>query len=610
MDLNSPFLKTVLIQGNQGEVSDKIIRKGKVVGDMIEIEKEDGSLLLLPKSSVLAVLPRIPGPGCRYLQSDSVKALQILEQAQKIYPERTEMSAEAFAQWKKISEQKTETDQAELNALQAWFVSSGAITPQTKQKEVQELINQGEVFADKLPDQAEKILEQVKGLRELSKIDLSKVANLKFPIGSLGENFVPGAILWGILLTPLIFILQGISGAVQGFKEGLPLAGLLRLVVALLGVGFLVVVLWPSSFSSDSALTDSEGSRISSQRAFWLSRNLMEQWGDQGAQKINIDSHVWTDFLFSTVESGRAENTLFWRLEKPRVDIKNGKALLLQPVVMKMIPINLCFQFIVPPKGQAWNTAELEGFRVGYLPLGKFVGELVLQALSSAYEAVRSGYGLDKGVRWIVGDGGSLIVEVPPIHQKRTQPKESITARELAEVFAQGFGEIYKDRYVIVEGVLEEVHSTHDSLGLGEMNSTDPLDEFYLTGIPASGSQRRVRICCKIKSNGKNYFMDGKGDLYFKEYEKKEVENTAASQSVAGQKSAGGKSGKSVLKEVVEVQNPGQDQSIFRKGGTIKFIGGRVESSKVGMETVVIYDCQKVEVNEGGKMKTLWEASR
>jgi hypothetical protein len=336
----------------------------------------------------------------------------------------------------------------------------------------------------------------------------------------------------------------------------------------------------------------------------------MEQWGDQGAQKINIDSHVWTDFLFSTVESGRAENTLFWRLEKPRVDIKNGKALLLQPVVMKMIPINLCFQFIVPPKGQAWNTAELEGFRVGYLPLGKFVGELVLQALSSAYEAVRSGYGLDKGVRWIVGDGGSLIVEVPPIHQKRTQPKESITARELAEVFAQGFGEIYKDRYVIVEGVLEEVHSTHDSLGLGEMNSTDPLDEFYLTGIPASGSQRRVRICCKIKSNGKNYFMDGKGDLYFKEYEKKEVENTAASQSVAGQKSAGGKSGKSVLKEVVEVQNPGQDQSIFRKGGTIKFIGGRVESSKVGMETVVIYDCQKVEVNEGGKMKTLWEASR
>lgn len=607
MDLDSPFMKTALIQGSLGEISEKTVQKGKVVGDMIEFEKEDNSLLVLPKSCVLAVLPRIPASYCRYLQSDSVRALQVLEQAQKIYPARIEVSTEALAKWRKMSERKTETDQAELQALQAWFLSSGSISPQAKQKEVQELVDQGEVFADKFPDQAGKILEQVKGLRELSKIDLSKVANLKFPIGSLGENFVPGAVLWGILLIPLIFILQGLMGAIQGFKEGLPLAGLLRSLVVLFGIGFMAAILRPTSLSSASALIDSDGSRVSAERAFWLSRNLMDQWGDQGAQRIIIPLHSWADYFFNTLEPGLEDlSTLFWRLEKPRVEINNGKALVLQPAVMKMIPIYLWFQFKIPPKGQAWDTAELDGFRVGSLPLGNFMGTLVLQTLSTAFEAVRSGYALDKGARWMVGEGGSVVVEVPAVRQKRPQAKDSITARELAGVYSQGFGEIYKDRYINVEGVLEEVHSSHDTLGMGVMNIPDALDEFYLTGMEAKGGQRRIRICCKIKSQERSYFLDGKGDLYYKEYKQKPVEKKD-SEMTASQK--GTQTASPALMEIVKEQIPGQDQSIFRKGGTIKFSGGRVESSKVEMESVVIYDCQKVEVNEGGKIKTLWEAS-
>jgi hypothetical protein len=203
------------------------------------------------------------------------------------------------------------------------------------------------------------------------------------------------------------------------------------------------------------------------------------------------------------------------------------------------------------------------------------------------------------------------VVEIPSAHQKRPQAKESITAKELAEVYDQGYGNIYKDKYITVEGVLEEVQSTRENLGKGVLEKADPLDDFYLIGIPSNGLKRKIRIRCQIKSQERSYFLDGKGDLYYKEYSEKVIEETS-NKKTASSSSAGSSSSaeKSTMQELVTVLNPNADQSIFRKGGTVKFYGGRIESGKVEMESVTIYDCQKFEVKENGVSKTLWEAKR
>jgi hypothetical protein len=577
MDLDSPFVKTALIKENSGQIVEKVVRKGKIKSAIIELEKIEGSLLVLPSDQVLAVLPQIPQAGATYLQSDAQRALETLTKAQKIYPERAEVSPSVLIEWDKLSRQPTEADQAERKALENWLQSVAAVLPEAKPDEIRALIEQGEVFAEKFPDQEKRIYEQVKGLKEISKIDLSKTSNLSFPIGNFGGNFVPGAILWAILLIPIILVIHGISGSIQGFKKRLPLAALFRLFVALIAGSFLVLVLWPDSIPQPNA---NRGPQSIAQRALWLSRNMVEGWADQPVHRLNIPFETWQDFTVKKLQPGVEDlSSLLWYLEKPVVVKTNEQFCVLQPLVLKILPVTLEFVFAIPEKGQSWNDSKLIGFQVGHLPLGKFVGSLALQPIAYAYESVRSSYGLDKGVQWISGEEGALVVEIPSAHQKRPQAKETVSARELAEVYDQGFGDIYKDRYVVVEGDLVEVQSRKEILGGDSFKKEDPFDEFYLEGLPVDNNHRiAIRVRCQIKSD-ETYFMDGKGDLY---------------------------------KGAPTPQNPSKDMPILRKGTgatKVRISAGRIESGASERRCINIYDCRKLEGFEAGGWKELWKAS-
>jgi hypothetical protein len=440
------------------------------------------------------------------------------------------------------------------------------------------LSEQGESFAAKFPEEQKRIYEQVKGLRELSKIDLSKVANPAFQIGNFGDNFVPGAILWVILVVPLIMFISGVSGAIQGFKERLPLAGLLRLVLALTGGGLLGFVLWPDA---TKIIPTAENTEIhsSAQRGLWLSRNLIEQWADQPSQKVNVPSEAWLGLISGTLQPGTEDlSSLFWCLQKPMIKRESKQLLVVQPLVVKILPINLIFVFSEPSKGQSWTEADLTSFKIGHLPLGKLVGSYALQALSVAYEGVRTGFALDKGVRWVMDSDDMLVVETPSARQKRPVAKESLSAKELAEVFDQGFGDIYKDKYITVEGDLIEVQSRREIVGGDTLKREDPFDEFYLEGLPADGIRRlEVKIRCQLKSE-KTFFLDGKGDLF---------------------------------EGAPNPQNPRTDIPVLRKGtsGTkIRISAGRIESGGSERRLINIYDCRKLEGNEAGGWKVLWTA--
>jgi hypothetical protein len=576
MDLESPFLKTALIKENNGLTVEKAVRKGKIKGGLIELDKDEGGLLVLPVEQVLAVLPKIPQTGTAYLQSDAQRALETLNKAQKIYPERAEVSPSALIEWDKLSRQATEADQVERKALENWFQSVSEVPPEAKTEEIRALVEQGEGFAEKFPDQEKRIDEQVKGLKEISKIDLSKTANLSFPIGNFGDNFVPGAILWAILVIPIILVIHGISGAIQGFKERLPLAAFLRLFIALIAGSFLVLVLWPDPIPQPNG---NKGSQSIAQRALWLSRNMVEGWADQPVQKINMPLETWEGLVVEKLQPGVEDlSSLLWHLEKPVFSKTNGQFSVLQPLVLKIVPVTFKFIFAIPEKGQSWNDAQIIGFQIGHLPLGKFIGSFALQPIAFAYESVRSSYGLDKGVQWMGGEVGALVVEIPSAQKKRPQAKETISAKELAEVYNQGFGDIYKDRYVAVEGDLVEVQSRKEIVGGDSLKREDPFDEFYMEGLPIDRNRRiPVRIRCQIKSE-KTFFLDGKGDLF---------------------------------EGAPNPQNPRTDIPVLRKGtkGTnIRISAGRVESGESERRLINIYDCRKLEGYEAGQWKVLWEA--
>jgi hypothetical protein len=576
MDLESPFLKTALIKENNGLTVEKAVRKGKIKGGLIELDKDEGGLLVLPVEQVLAVLPKIPQTGTAYLQSDAQRALETLNKAQKIYPERAELSPSALIEWDKLSRQATAADQVERKALENWFQSVSEVPPEAKSEEIRALVEQGEGFAEKFPDQEKRIDEQVRGLKEISKIDLSKTANLSFPIGNFGDNFVPGAILWAILVIPIILVIHGISGAIQGFKERLPLAAFLRLFIALIAGSFLVLVLWPDPIPQPNG---NKGSHSIAQRALWFSRNMVEGWADQPVQKINMPLETWEGLVVEKLQPGVEDlSSLLWHLEKPVFSKTNGQFSVLQPLVLKIVPVTLNFIFAIPEKGQSWNDAQLIGFQIGHLPLGKFIGSFALQPIAFAYESVRSSYGLDKGVQWMGGEVGALVVEIPSAQKKRPQAKETISAKELAEVYDQGFGDIYKDRYVVVEGDLVEVQSRKEIVGGDSLKRDDPFDEFYMEGLPIDRNRRiPVRIRCQIKSE-KTFFLDGKGDLF---------------------------------EGAPNPQNPRTDIPVLRKGtsGTkIRISAGRVESGESERRLINIYDCRKLEGYEAGQWKVLWEA--
>ena len=577
MDLESPFLKTALIKENNGLTVEKAVRKGKIKGGLIELERDEGGLLILPVEQVLAVLPKIPQAGNTYLQSDAQRALAVLIEAQKLFPDRVEVTASTIAEWDKLSHQATQADEIERKALEDWFQSAAKISPQAKMDEIRALGEQGESFAEKFPEEQKRIYEQVKGLRELSKIDLSKVANPAFQIGNFGDNFVPGAILWVILFVPLIMFISGASGAIQGFKERLPLAGLLRLVLALIAGGLLGLVLWPEAIKPGSNAENAE-IHSAAQRGLWLSRNLSEQWADQPSQKLNVPSMAWLGLISGTLQAGGEDlSTLFWCLEKPRITRENKQLLVVQPLIFKILPINLKFIFSEPSKGQSWTDVDLTGFKIGHLPLGKLVGSYALQALSVAYEGARTGFALDKGVRWVMDSDDMLVVEIPSVRQKRPATKDSLSAKELAEVFDQGFGDIYLGKVISVEGDLIDVSSQKEGLGSGtKLAVQDRMDEFILEGVREGASRRyALNVRCQFKST-EAYFLDVKGDLF----------NSAPNP-----------------------QNPSSDIPILRRlnGLTkIRISSGRVESKDTETRLITIYDCRKVEGFDGKEWIKIW----
>ena len=223
----------------------------------------------------------------------------------------------------------------------------------------------------------------------------------------------------------------------------------------------------------------------------------------------------WLAFFNEKVAEGRGADFFpYWYLGKPKIETNDRAINLIQPLKVNIMTLPLRFVFSTPRPGQSLYDLELTGASLGLLPLGSFVGGVIWQFLQPCYQPIAEKMGISQGVRWMAGEGDTVTVEIPATKKAVPQAKESLTATELAEVFDQGFGEIYLGKVISVEGNLISVSSARERLGTGtSLAVQDSMDEFILEGIPGgSGRQYALQVRCQFKSP-EAYFLDVKGDL-------------------------------------------------------------------------------------------------
>jgi hypothetical protein len=176
--------------------------------------------------------------------------------------------------------------------------------------------------------------------------------------------------------------------------------------------------------------------------------------------------------------------------------------------------------------------------------------------------------------------------------------KESLSAQELAEVFDQGYGEIYKGRVITVEGALISVSSRRETMGAGTgLAVPDPIDEFVLQGIPEGPGRRfGLQVRCQFKS-GDTYSLDTRGDLFqSKNPNLGDVNSPSTNQTLSKSRDTSPD-----LFAGIPVLRRHQGVTLVRMSA------GRVESGPDERRVVNLYDCRKVEGYEGGVWKIIWE---
>lgn len=578
MDLDLPFFQTALIQEKTGEITEKPIHRGKAKGDFIELEKKEGGLLAMPRKQLLAVLPQLPPPGSEYLQSDAQRALRVLQEAQTKFSQRPEVSPEAMTAWQRLGSAPTEFDKVQSFALNEWLQRCAQLGSDPEPDVVKKLSEEGNTFLAKLPNRAKEIERELEGLKDLGGIDLRKIDSIPFGLGPLGDNMVPGLVLWALLFIPLALALKAFPEALQGFRDGLPLAGGIRLFLGGLVLAFFILIFIPKKEDGAQSVFQGKGGSAAARRAGWFLLNHQERWSNQGAKKILLPASDWLAFLEEKVFEGSGADAFpFWYLAKPKVSTTESSLFLFQPVRANLISLPLLFIFTLPQPGQSLNETELIGAFLGKIPLGVGLGQRVWQIFEASYRPLAERCGINQGVRWLAGEGGMLAIEIPPTQKLRPKAKESLSAKELAEVFEQGFGEIYEGKVITIEGDLVGVSSVRESLGQGTgLEKRDPMDEFILEGIPANaGHPYESRIRCQFKSS-RAYLLDAKGDLY---------------------------------QSAPESQDPSSDIPILRRmnGVTrVRIQSGRVESNAGDTRLITLYDCRAVEGFDGSHWIPIW----
>ena len=600
-DLDSPFIKTAIIESQYGKLEEREILSAKIVDKAFEMVRPDGSLVVIDKDKVTAILPKLPSPGLAFTQQEAKDALAIISKAKASFPSCAETSESVVAAWNKYANQKSrhEIDKGKASQaeVEAWVAKFPIEKDDVIKIDPESYLKEGQVLLEKEGVDKKTIQERLSKIQQLMSMDLSKVQDLALIINwdEVSIYFPLILALWFVILVVWVFfnasnVFTFVKLAVESLFSGntriyIPAKIVLWIFCCVVGVYLIIQSskkeLTPTvpSSSSGAPLAHSP-----SEKALYLSLNSKNKWSSQGARQSEVSSREFLELVFRKLKTTESEMSLY-RFGQPAISFLEDRILWVQPVLLLKYQLQLRFEIPAGLGNFGFENMPVLSCYLGALPLGGFLGEIIFHQLEPSLANFNDLLGIRSGSVWSWRGKDRIVVNTPEVvlSQKngtelksiKSAPvyKKVVSSQELAEVFAQGFGSVYLGQYVEVWGGVVEVSSGHrlgnklsseivrntltQSGGPGAAaqvmtaGSEDLPDAFFLsTGI--DGQTAKVKVKCLVKSPFA-YFLDTRGDLY--------------------------KTG----------QNPSSDASLLPKGMPISFQGGRVESFE--RNTVEIYGC-------------------
>jgi hypothetical protein len=600
-DFDSPFTKTAIIEGQYGKSEEREILSAKIVKKVFELVRPDGSLIVVEKDKVKAILPKLPSPGLAFTQDEAKNALAIIVRAKESLPSCAETSESVVAAWSKYANEKSRheinMEQATQNEAEAWIAKYPIEKEDVIKIESEKYLKEGQELLGKEGVDKKIIQERISKIQQLMSMDLSKVQDLALIIDwdEVSIYFPMLLSLWFVILILWAFfnasnVFTSLKLTVETLFAGnnriaIP-AKIILWISYVLIAGYLVI-----QSSKTEPVPMGQASIVStslvhspSEKALYLSLNAKNKWSSQGSRQSEVSSRELLELVFQKFKLNESEKLLY-RFTKPTISFLKDRILWVQPISLLKYQLQLRFEM---PTGMGTFTFEnmpISSCHLGSVPLGGFLGEMIFHQLEASFANFNDLLGFRSGSVWSWRGCDRIVVNTPEVSPSQKNGANSISAKsvpiykkvisaqELAEVFAQGFGTIYLGQYVEVWGDVVEVSSGHrlgndiaseivrntltKSAGTDTAakvmaaGSEDLPDSFYLaTGI--NGQTPKVKVKCVVKSP-LAYFLDSRGDLY-----------------IAG-------------------QNSNTDKSLLPKGTPISFQGGRVESFE--RNTVEIYGC-------------------
>jgi hypothetical protein len=600
-DLDSPFIKTAIIEGQHAKIEEREILSAKIVQKVFELVRPDGSLTVVDKDKVKAILPKLPSPGLAFTQEEAKNALAIIIRAKESLPACAETSESVVAAWNKYAKEKSRyeinKEKATRNEAEAWIAKYPIEKDDVIKIDSEKYLKEGQVLLEKEGVDRELIQERISKIQQLMSMDLSKVQNLTLIIDwdEVSIYFPMVLALWFVILILWAFFnASNVFTAAKLTVESL-FSGGTRIAIPVkifLWISCSTIATYLVIQSSRKEATPMGVSSLGtaslvhtpSEKALYLSLNSKNKWSSQGARQSEVSSKELLELVFQKLKPKESETT-FYRFGRPEISLLEDRILWVQPVSLLKYQLQLRFEIPTGLGNFAFNDMPVSSCHFGALPLGGFLGEIIFHQLEPSFGSFNDLLGIRAGSVWSWRGNDRMVVTTPEVILSQKNGAESlgtksvpiykkiVSAQELAEVFANGFGSVYMKQYVEVWGSVVEVSSGH-KLGnnlaseivkntltqsggpaavaqVMAAGSEDLPDAFYLS-TEINGQTPKIKVKCIVKSPAA-YFLDTRGDLY-----------------LAG-------------------QNPTTDASLLPKRTPISFQGGRVESFE--RNTVEIYGC-------------------
>lgn len=564
LDLDSPFYKTAILEARLGQSEEVEILRAKRAGENLEMTKPDGTILLAARAKVTAIFPKLPSDGFPFTQMDAQKALSLLQTAKSRWPNRPETSAATLAAWAQLAAKPSQLEKVlesqKTREIQEWLAK---IQPEEGGKprpvDLREYFEEGEKLAREGGPQADQVFRQLEKIRNLMAIDLGQIRGKRLPVEWSEVNPLLPVSLTAVLLVMAFWVFGNIANFFTALKTGVIRnshkggenrivindRGFFYLAYAVLGGGLIYCFLQARPFTELPEISESSAGGV--ERGLYLSMNTKNRWSSQPKSSLDLESSAVVAALQSLLpaESFRLNQLLTY--QGPKITMRDGKILWRQSLHLAFVPIHLDFSLQPSPQPFLMEKPSIQSCRIGSIPIGEFFGDLLWGWLRGVTSEWDQALGLRTGAIWVWNQSDLFHLETPAVAGKKNDKKqeelspkskpnfkEAITATELAQIFAQGDGDVYRDRTIQLTGKLKSVSSMRrlgntvaSEITRGALTKTggaeavqavapsgleDEPDAFFLE-TSGDGIDSKFQVKVLVKSP-EVYYLDGRGDLY------------------------------------------------------------------------------------------------